>query len=310
MRFMVNYPILSDTDGGRWIDPTNLAEFARACERAGVDALSVTDHPAPSAKWLQGGGHETFDPFVALSFVAAATTSLQVMTHLTVIPYRNPFLTARSMISVDRLSGGRSIFVVGTGYLRSEFAALGVDFNERNDLFDEAAEVIRASWRGEELRTEGRHFEAHGVVLRPLPVQAEAPLWLGGNSQAARRRAAAWGQGWAPMLGPPLLSQTARTRHIEDQADLAGLIAEVKAGAAELGRDPGALEFLSSSATPLPPTAGPEQRIDAIARLAEIGVTWTSAPIESTDFSEALDRLQRFGEEVISQVPGRTPQSA
>jgi probable F420-dependent oxidoreductase len=307
---MVNYPILSDADGGRWIDPSNVIEFARACEQAGVDALSVTDHPAPSAKWLRSGGHETFDPFVALSFVAAATTNLQVMTHLTVIPYRNPFLTARSMVSVDRLSGGRSIFVVGTGYLRSEFAALGVDFDERNDLFDEAAEVIRAAWSGEELRTEGRHFAAHGVVLRPLPVQPEAPLWLGGNSRAARQRAAAWGQGWAPMLGPPMLSQTARTRHIEDEADLARLIAEVKEEAKNVGRDAESLEFLSGSATPLPDDASADQRVAAIARLAEIGVTWTSAPIESNDFSEALERLDRFGRDVISEVPGRSARSA
>lgn len=300
MRFMVDYPVLSHEDGGAWLDPANIAEFARAAERCGVDGLAVTDHPAPSGKWLGHGGHETFDPFVALGFVAAATTSLRVMTYLTVIPYRNPFLSARSMMSVDVLSGGRATFALGTGYLRSEFAALGVDFDERNELFDEAVEVMREVWSGAEVRRRGRHFEALGVVMRPGPVQKpHPPLWLGGNATVVRRRVARWAQGWAPLLGDPTLLRTSRTRSIGDDLELAALIAEIKEDMATQGRDPSTLDVVAASATPLPADASPEQRLEALNRLAQMGVTWTSVPVRRGSFAQALEGLQRYGEEVI-----------
>src|SRR5215470_8458848 len=154
MRFVVDYPIQSDRDGGAWLDPANIAEFARVAEAAGIDGIALTDHPAPSMKWLTRGGHETIDPFVGLGFIAAVTSTIRVMTHLTVVPYRNPLLTAKSMTAVDVLSGGRATFALGTGYLRSEFSALGVAFEERNELFDEAVDVMRALWSTDELHYE------------------------------------------------------------------------------------------------------------------------------------------------------------
>ena len=128
MKFMAECPIHSDTDDGAWLDPANIAEFARVAEESGIDGIQFTDHPAPSKKWLERGGHETYEPFVALGFVAAVTHRVRVMTNLTVVPYRNPLLLAKAMTTVDLLSAGRATFVLGTGYLRSEFAALGVDF--------------------------------------------------------------------------------------------------------------------------------------------------------------------------------------
>ena len=129
MKFMIEYPLLSDRDEGVWVRPESMARLARDAEAAGVDAIALTDHPAPSQKWLEGGGHETLDPFVGLAYMAAATRTLRLMTYLTVVPYRNPLLLAKSMTSLDVVSGGRATFVLGTGYLRSEFAALGVDFD-------------------------------------------------------------------------------------------------------------------------------------------------------------------------------------
>src|SRR5260221_14072732 len=156
--------------------------------------------------------------------MAAGTTRPRVMTHLVVAPYRNPFVSARSMASLDRLSGGRATFVLGTGYLRSEFAALGVEFEERNELFDEAAEVIRGVWTDDDFHYTARHFNAFGVKMLPGPVQQPyPPLWVGGNSAAARRRVAAWAQGWAPLLGSAQLARTARTPIISTDRDLARL---------------------------------------------------------------------------------------
>ncbi len=106
-----------------------VAEMARAAETAGFDAVYVTEHPVPGTAWMRTGGHHAFDPFVALAFAAAATERLRVQTHLCVLPYRNPFLTAKAAASLDALSGGRLILGVGTGYLEVEFEALGVDFD-------------------------------------------------------------------------------------------------------------------------------------------------------------------------------------
>ncbi len=304
MRFMFEYPLHSEAEGGAWINPTNIAEFARAAEASGVDGIALTDHPAPSKKWLDSGGHETLDPFVGLGFLAAATTKIRVLTSLCVVPYRNPFLTAKSMTAVDVLSGGRATFVLGTGYLRSEFAALGVDFDERNELFDEAVDVMRGVWADDDFQYEGRHFKALGVVMRPRPVQRpHPPLWLGGNAGIVRRRVARWGAGWQPLLGGgPGLARTTRTRPIENDAQLAALITELKGWTEDEGRDPASIDICAGSLSPLPRDATTDQRVDQLGRLAEIGVTWTSVPFSHENFSRALEDLQRHGEEIAPAV--------
>jgi len=93
-------------------------ECARAAEEAGFWSGTVTDHPVPSYRWLDGGGHYAQDPFVMLAMVAAATTRLRVQTNIVVLPYRNPFITARAVSSLDHFSGGRFVFGIGAGYLK------------------------------------------------------------------------------------------------------------------------------------------------------------------------------------------------
>src|SRR5262245_21320264 len=111
-----------------------IAEMAKAAEAAGFDAVFVTDHPFPDDRWLAGGGHHALDPFVALAFAAASTTTLRLHTNLYVAAYRNPFLSAKAVATLDHLSNGRVILGIGAGYLEPEFDALGVAFDERNDL--------------------------------------------------------------------------------------------------------------------------------------------------------------------------------
>jgi probable F420-dependent oxidoreductase len=301
---MFEYPLHSEAEGGAWIKPTNIAEFARVAEASGVDGIALTDHPAPSKKWLDSGGHETLDPFVGLGFLAAATTTIRVLTSLCVVPYRNPFLTAKAMTAVDVLSGGRATFVLGTGYLRSEFAALGVDFEERNELFDEAVDVMRGVWADDDFQYEGRHFKALGVVMRPQPVQRpHPPLWLGGNAGIVRRRVARWGSGWQPLVGGgPGLARTTRTRPIENDEQLAALITELKGWTEDEGRDPASLDICAGSLSPLPRDATTDQRVDQLGRLAEMGVTWTSVPFSQESFGRALEDLRRHGEEIAPAV--------
>ena len=304
MKFMIDYPLLSDRDGGVWVRPESMAELARDAEAAGVDAIALTDHPAPSKKWLEGGGHETLDPFVGLAYMAGATRRLRLMTYLTVVPYRNPLLLAKSMTSLDVVSGGRATFVLGTGYLRSEFSALGVDFAERNELFDEAAEVLRGIWSTDSFSYEGRHFKAVGQTLKPAQVQQpHPPLWIGGNAAVVRDRVARWAQGWAPLMGGPVLFRTARTAPITSDAELAEMIRDLWDRIEAAGRKRDEVDIIATGSPERPgPEAGAEERIDAIGRLADMGVTWTSAPLDRSGFAAAREGLARFGAEVLARV--------
>src|SRR5207302_1471635 len=104
----------------------------------------------------------------------------------------------------DALSGGRVELGLGAGYQKAEFFALGVDFNERNALFDEALAVLPLAWSGRPFTYEGLHFSARDVCCQPAPVQQPGPpLWLGGNSKLTRRRVVDIGAGWMPMANPP-----------------------------------------------------------------------------------------------------------
>lgn len=302
---MVDYPVSTDADGGAWLVPENIAEFARTAEEAGVDAIAFTDHPAPSKKWLESGGHETFDPFVSLAFCAAATTRIQLMTNLVVVPYRNPLLLAKSMTSLDVLSRGRTIFTLGTGYLRSEFAALGVDFEERNALFDEAVDVLRGVWSTDDFAYDGRHFKAVGQIVKPAPVSRPHPrLWVGGNSRIARDRVARWADGWAPMLGGgEVLARTTRTRAIASDDELVSMIRDLGRRLEANGRSLADVDVLALSLTGLYTPGAPEEYLDTLGRMAEIGVTWTPAHSggRGASFRAALDGLRQFGEDVIAR---------
>jgi probable F420-dependent oxidoreductase len=302
MRFFVEYPLSVDSDNGAWLRPENMIRFAQACEEAGLDAIALTDHPAPSRKWRNAGGHDTLDPFAGLSFFAAATTRLHLMTYLTVVPYRNPFLLAKAITSVDVLSNGRGIFVLGTGYLRSEFAALGADFENRNQHFDEGMDVVRGLLSNpHEFHHDGDLYKGIGVTMSPPPVtRPHPPLWLGGNAKVVRERVVEWGQGWAPLtVGGEMLGKVSRTSPILSDAQFAQQIVEIKDAMEQRGRDPKTLEIAAPGTAPVPATASASERIDYVQSLASIGVTWTSVSFDRSSVEHALNDIAAFGNDVI-----------
>jgi probable F420-dependent oxidoreductase len=304
LKFTVEHPVgQSDCDPSLY-GPSGLPTFARAAEQAGFSAVAFTEHPAPSLKWLRGGGHATLDPVAALSFIAACTTRITIMPFLLVLPYRNPFLAAKSILSLDLLSGGRLVVGAGGGYLRSEFSALGVSFEERGTLFDEALDVLGRVCTDEEIDYQGRHFVARGVTMQPGPVQRpHPPVWVGGNGRNARRRVARFGQGWSPLIASADLAATTRMPAIASVAQLADAIDDLRNLVADAGRDPEsiAVQVQSPCSGVLGADVSAEQLRNHIGELAEAGATQfvTSTPGSST--SAAVDALARFGDEIIAQ---------
>lgn len=306
MKFSVTYPIVQHPSHPDFLDRENLRRFAQAAEAAGYDALGFTDHPAPSQKWLDGGGHDALDPFAALSFCAAVTERIRLMPHILVLPYRNPFLLAKSVATVDVLSGGRFILGAAAGYLRSEYAALGVDFDERNALFDEALEVLVGIWSTDDYRYQGRHFEARGQTANPKPLQQpHPPIWVGGNSRLARRRAARSAQGWMPFHAPAALARTTRTPVLETREDLARLLDELWAMVDEAGRARGELDIHFQNdrgGTPGRSDFDPGLYREGLEGLAKLGVTWCGAGVPGDDIGRSLEALAQFGETVIAPL--------
>ena len=150
MRHWTTYPLITHPYNPAFVTGDGLTRFAREAEAAGFSGIAFTDHPAPSHKWLTAGGHDALDPFAALSFVAGVTRRIRLIPNIVVLPYRNPFLVAKAAATIDAVSGGRFTLSVAAGYLRSEYRALGVDFERRKPQL--ALRICRIAgcvrWRG------------------------------------------------------------------------------------------------------------------------------------------------------------------
>ena len=270
-----------------------IAELASSAEEAGFAACHVTDHPAPDGKWLDVGGHHAFDPFVALTAAATATSTLRLLTNVYIAAYRNPFLSAKSVQSLDVVSGGRLILGTAAGYLKPEFAALGVDFDERNDLFDEALDVMVAVWAGGDVAREGRHFRARGVRMAPARTP-RPPIWIGGNSTRSIRRAVSSFEGWAPF-GTAGYGAASRTADISGVDDLVARIDVARRLADEIGRS-WDLDICYSAGSLGDAAVSVEERRDLIGRFEEAGVTWLTVSIPGADRAEVRAGLGSFAE--------------
>jgi probable F420-dependent oxidoreductase len=303
MSFTVEYPIGTPGSSRAFHSPDMVVRFAGLAERAGVDAVAFTEHPAPSRKWLDNGGHESFDPIAALGFCAGVTSRLKLMPYLLVLPYRNPLLVAKQIATLDILSSGRLVVAVGAGYLRSEFAALGVDFEERNDLLDEAIDVLREVWETDSFEHDGRHFKAIGQVSLPAPIQRpHPPLWIGGNGRQARERAARYGQGWTPLILDEQSARTTRTPAINSPAALGVAIDDLHRRAEAAGRDPEEIavqvQWSLSSAMDRHPGAA----LETLAELGAVGVTSVVVRPPAGDAERAMDLLEAYGQDVIASA--------
>jgi probable F420-dependent oxidoreductase len=300
MHFSLELPTQRVERPDEFVTASAIAEVTRAAGRAGFAAVNVTDHPAPDTRWLDHGGHHALDPFVALSFAAGADPAIRLLTNIYVAAYRNPFAGAKSVHSLDVLSGGRLILGVAAGYLKPEFAALGVDFETRGALLDEALEVLEAVSTGADVTWQSERSSARGVRFRPVaPSGGRPPVWVGGNSRAAMRRAARY-DGWAPFHTAGF-SRTSRTAAIETVDDLAPAIRHVQGLVAAQGRQD-ALDICWSASLTSGASLSADERRARVAALAEVGVTWMTVSIPAEDRAGLIAEIEAFGRDVISET--------
>ena len=307
MRFSITHPIIGHPYDAELVSGRGVAAIARAAEAAGFNGFGFTDHPAPTQRWLDAGGHDALDPFVAMSFAAASTTTIRLVPNIVVLPYRNPFIVAKAGATLDLLSEGRFTLAVGAGYLRREFTALGVDYDERNDLFDEALDAIKAIWTGDDVSFDGRHFTAAGTTAHPRPpTRPHPPIWIGGNSGRARQRVAEVGDGWCPFPAPAVLAATAKTVALDSPERLAELITDLHGRLEAADRDPASIDIAFSNPAggdPGTDAFGADEHLAGLDQLAALGVTWIHVGLPGDSLAHALESIDRYGREVISRRP-------
>ncbi|MXX48767.1 MAG: LLM class F420-dependent oxidoreductase [Chloroflexi bacterium] len=263
MKLTVEFPSVVHRDG-----PDEITRLAAAIERIGYDEIDIFDHvingypiegrdPAPYPATMP-----LLEALVTLGYIAAVTERVGLGTEVLVLPQRQPVLAAKQFSTIDTLSGGRLRVGLGVGWQESEYDALGMDFHTRGRAMDEAIALMQACWRDETIEFAGDHFSAESMAMEPKPPQGGGiPLWIGGGSKAALRRAGQVGDGW--MASGMLGSQGADA------------IAEVKAEAERAGRDPDALGFQCQLATP--PRAGDPSTREYWARTADVAATAAAA---------------------------------
>ena len=287
MRYTVGIPVDQVDAPSEFVTGDAIAEMAAAVEAAGLDAVYVTDHPAPDDRWLAGGGHHAQEPLIALAFAAAATTRIRLHTHVYVAAYRTPFLAAKSVATLQNLSGGRVILGVAAGYLRPEFAALGVDFDERNDLLDDTIALMRRAWAEDGVAVEAGGYRTRGVTQLPHP--EPVPIWIGGNSTRAMKRAVEVGDGWSPFPNSPGATTAVKTPAITNLDELATRLGAAHDYAEEVGRT-----------TPLTVCFSRFTHSDDVGAFADLGVDWLAVQFAGcASRAEWLERLAEFAAQLV-----------
>ncbi|MFC9127757.1 LLM class F420-dependent oxidoreductase [Streptomyces sp. NPDC057099] len=279
--------------------PEDLLHIARAADRSGFAYLASCDHVGIPRRLAAAMSTIWYDPVATLSFLAAATERVRLLSHVAIVGLRHPLLTAKQYATLDHLSGGRLVLGVGAGHVQEEFEALGVDFRQRGAVLDESLDALRAALGPEEFpEHHGKLYDFEGLGQRPRPAQDRVPLWVGGSSPAAVRRAALKGDGWLPQGDPRdrLPAQIARIRELRKRAGVQGpftvgaITEPLYVG--EPGWDVGRRTL----------TGGSEELAESLRAYRAMGVHQIQVRFRSRSRTELTDQIAAFGAEVAPHL--------
>ena len=297
--------------------------ITRKAEELGYAYVAVPDHViiprtfAPNYPYAKDGDFgegkdgDCLEQITLIAFLAGVTSTLRFVTSVMVVPHRNPILTAKMLATIDVMSAGRITVGCGAGWLAEEIEALNTaPFAERGRVTDEYIAVFRELWCADNPSFDGAYARFSDIIFSPKPVQKpHPPIWTGGESPPAVRRAARLADGWYPIgLNP---------RYPLDTPDrYASALAELHSQAEAAGRDPGAIDlglfsiwYDETTEAALPEggrralTGSTEAILDDVNRYAEFGVRHLSVNLRAATFEGMVERVERFAADIIAHAP-------
>ncbi len=275
--------------------PEDLAEIARTADRSGFAYIAGCDHVAIPRRLADAMGTIWYDPVSTLSFLAGVTERVRLMTHVAIVGLRHPLISAKQYATLDHLSGGRLILGVGAGHVEEEFDALGADFAGRGRVLDETVDALRAALGPEEYpEHHGERYRFSGLGQRPRPTQERVPIWVGGSSPAAVRRAATRGDGWLPQ-GDPRTKLPAQIAKLKQLREAAGIEDPITIGTIVEPMYVGEPDWDTGKWTI---TGKAEALAESLREFRAMGVHQLQVRFRSRSRSELTDQMVAFGAEV------------
>ncbi|MGY6020393.1 LLM class F420-dependent oxidoreductase [Streptomyces spinosirectus] len=279
--------------------PADLVEIARTAERAGFDYVASCDHVAIPRRLAAAMSTVWYDPVATLAFLAGVTERVRLLSHVAVVGLRHPLLTAKQYATLDHLSAGRLILGVGAGHVREEFEVLGADFERRGAVLDESIDALRAALGPQEFpEHHGKVYDFEGLGQRPRPAQEKVPVWVGGSSPAAVRRAALKGDGWLPQGDPRdrLPRQIGTLRRLRAEA---GVADPITVGAITEPLYVGAPSWDVGRRTL---TGSPDRLAESLRAYGAMGVHQIQVRFRCRSRSELTDQMAAFGADVAPHL--------
>lgn len=304
---------------GPMATPQSLATLARTGEELGFATISVSDHiiipktidstyPYNESGTFAGSPTgECLEQLSLLSYLVGVTSSAKLLTSVMVLPHRPPVLTAKMLATIDVLSNGRLLVGCGVGWMREEFEAIGAPaYEARGSVGDEYIRAFKELWTSDNPSFEGKYCRFANVAFAPKPVQKpHPPIWTGGESPAALRRAGRLANVWYPIGSNPRFP-------VATPGQFADYAAKVKRHAQDAGRDPSSLGFAYSAnwfndqqASTLPDgqrrplTGTPQQIADDIKHYEDLGVRHMMVNLQGETQAQTLERMQRFADRIM-----------
>ncbi|OBG19275.1 TIGR03619 family F420-dependent LLM class oxidoreductase [Mycobacterium sp. 852002-51057_SCH5723018] len=276
--------------------------MVKRAEAMGYDMIAIPEHFVIPADNVELSGPHYLQSTVAQAYIAGATERIRLNSCVTLLPLQHPIVLAKALATADWMSSGRMMATFGVGWLQREFELLRVPFGERGRIADEYLAAIIELWTSESPRFDGRYVSFRDVAFEPKPVQKpHLPIWIGGDADAALKRAARFASGWWPFL-TPADKIAERVDFIKGQPAYGGRPFEVMhgMGTTRVGEghrivdDPDARPGLSA-----------QEIVDRLCWLAEQGVTVSAVPVPAVrGVDEYLDYAQWVIEEIKPKVTG------